>query len=174
MSSTPDRNLALELVRVTEAAALGAARWIGRGDKEAADQAAVDGMHAVLPTVHMDGIVVIGDAAHAMSPQLGLGANLCLADAWSLATTLRSHVDLHAALPAYVADRRAHIRWYTWLSRIMTPVFQSDLVPIGWARDALFGPIGRLPQVRRQLVEIELGGQTSPWTTWSPGTACRR
>ena len=50
MSSTPDRNLALELVRVTEAAALGAARWIGRGDKEAADQAAVDGMHAVLHT----------------------------------------------------------------------------------------------------------------------------
>ena len=44
----PDRNLALELVRVTEAAALQAARWVGRGDKEAADQAAVDGMHAVL------------------------------------------------------------------------------------------------------------------------------
>ena len=44
----PDRNLALELVRVTEAAALSASRWIGRGDKEAADQAAVDGMHAVL------------------------------------------------------------------------------------------------------------------------------
>src|SRR5919198_469767 len=46
----PDRNLALELVRVTEAAALGAARWVGRGDKEAADQAAVDGMRAMLDT----------------------------------------------------------------------------------------------------------------------------
>ena len=52
----PDRNLALELVRVTEAAALGAGRWIGRGDKEAADQAAVDGMRAVLDTVAMAGV----------------------------------------------------------------------------------------------------------------------
>ena len=51
----PDRNLALELVRVTEAAALAAARLVGMGDKEAADQAAVDGMHAVLHTIHMDG-----------------------------------------------------------------------------------------------------------------------
>jgi fructose-1,6-bisphosphatase II len=49
--AAPDRNLALELVRVTEAAALASARWIGRGDKEAADQAAVDGMHAVLHTI---------------------------------------------------------------------------------------------------------------------------
>ncbi len=55
MKVTPDRNLALELVRVTEAAALASARWIGRGDKEAADQAAVDGMHAVLHTIHMNG-----------------------------------------------------------------------------------------------------------------------
>src|SRR5512132_3787963 len=57
----PDRNLALELVRVTEAAALGAGRWIGRGAKEAADQAAVDGMRAILDTVTMDGVVVIGE-----------------------------------------------------------------------------------------------------------------
>ena len=48
---TPDRNLALELVRVTEAAAMGAGRWIGRGDKNAADQAAVDAMRAMLDTV---------------------------------------------------------------------------------------------------------------------------
>src|SRR5918996_603959 len=59
MSAPVDRNLALELVRVTEAAALSAARLVGQGDKEAADQAAVDGMHAVLHTVHMDGIAVI-------------------------------------------------------------------------------------------------------------------
>ena len=49
--SHPDRNLALELVRVTEAAAMGAGRWIGRGDKIAADQAAVDAMRAMLDTV---------------------------------------------------------------------------------------------------------------------------
>ena len=56
----PDRSVALELVRVTEAAAMGAGRWIGRGDKEAADQAAVDAMRHMLQTVAMDGVVVIG------------------------------------------------------------------------------------------------------------------
>jgi fructose-1,6-bisphosphatase II len=69
----PDRNLALELVRVTEAAALSAARLLGMGDKEAADQAAVDGMHAVLHTVHMDGIVVIGEGEKDEAPMLHNG-----------------------------------------------------------------------------------------------------
>jgi fructose-1,6-bisphosphatase II len=68
--STPDRNLALELVRVTEAAALGCARWIGRGDKEAADQAAVDAMRAMLDTVAMDGVVVIGEGEKDKAPML--------------------------------------------------------------------------------------------------------
>jgi fructose-1,6-bisphosphatase II len=57
-------------VRVTEAAALQAARWVGRGDKEAADQAAVDGMHAVLDTIHMDGVVVIGEGEKDEAPML--------------------------------------------------------------------------------------------------------
>jgi fructose-1,6-bisphosphatase II len=69
----PDRNLALELVRVTEAAALAAARLVGMGDKEAADQAAVDGMHAVLHTIHMDGIVVIGEGEKDEAPMLANG-----------------------------------------------------------------------------------------------------
>jgi fructose-1,6-bisphosphatase II len=66
----PDRNVALELVRVTEAAAMGAARWIGRGEKEAADQAAVDGMRAVLDTVRMRGVVVIGEGEKDEAPML--------------------------------------------------------------------------------------------------------
>ena len=69
----PDRNLALELVRVTEAAALGAARWVGMGDKEAADQAAVDGMQAVLHTIHMSGVVVIGEGEKDEAPMLHNG-----------------------------------------------------------------------------------------------------
>jgi fructose-1,6-bisphosphatase II len=69
----PDRNLALELVRVTEAAALAAGRWVGMGDKEAADQAAVDGMHAVLHTIHMDGMVVIGEGEKDEAPMLHNG-----------------------------------------------------------------------------------------------------
>ena len=64
------RNLALELVRVTEAAALGAARLVGKGDKEAADQAAVDGMRWALPDVDMDGIVVIGEGEKDEAPML--------------------------------------------------------------------------------------------------------
>jgi fructose-1,6-bisphosphatase II len=68
--SVPDRNLALELVRVTEAAALACGRWRGRGDKEAADQAAVDGMRAVLDTVAMAGVVVIGEGEKDEAPML--------------------------------------------------------------------------------------------------------
>src|SRR5438034_9552581 len=66
----PDRNLALELVRVTEAAALGAARWIGRGEKESADQAAVDAMRWMLDSVSMDGVVVIGEGEKDAAPML--------------------------------------------------------------------------------------------------------
>src|ERR671927_565422 len=66
----PDRNLALELVRVTESAAMGAGRWIGRGDKEAADQAAVDAMRAMLDSVSMDGVVVIGEGEKDEAPML--------------------------------------------------------------------------------------------------------
>jgi fructose-1,6-bisphosphatase II len=68
--NVPDRNLALELVRVTEAAAMAAGRWIGRGDKEAADQAAVDGMRAMLDTVSMAGVVVIGEGEKDKAPML--------------------------------------------------------------------------------------------------------
>jgi fructose-1,6-bisphosphatase II len=66
----PDRNLAMELVRGTEAAALAAGRWMGRGDKNAADGAAVDAMRLVLNTVSMDGIVVIGEGEKDEAPML--------------------------------------------------------------------------------------------------------
>src|SRR5918999_2789906 len=73
---TPDRNLALELVRVTESAALAAARWMGRGDKEAADQAAVDAMRLMLSTVEMDGVVVIGEGEKDEAPMLYNGESI--------------------------------------------------------------------------------------------------
>jgi fructose-1,6-bisphosphatase II len=66
----PDRNLALELVRVTEAAALAAGPWIGRGDKTGADQAAVDAMRLMLDTVSMDGVIVIGEGEKDQAPML--------------------------------------------------------------------------------------------------------
>ena len=75
-TSRPDRNLALELVRVTEAAALAAARWVGRGDKEQADQAAVDAMRLLLDTVPMDGVVVIGEGEKDEAPMLYNGERI--------------------------------------------------------------------------------------------------
>ncbi len=67
---TPDRNIAMELVRVTEAGAMAAARWIGRGEKESADQAAVDAMRYVLDSVAMRGVVVIGEGEKDEAPML--------------------------------------------------------------------------------------------------------
>ena len=75
-AGAPDRNLALELVRVTEAAALAAAKWMGRGDKEAADQAAVDAMRLLMDTVTMDGIVVIGEGEKDNAPMLYNGEKI--------------------------------------------------------------------------------------------------
>ena len=75
-NSTPDRNLALELVRVTEAAALAAARWIGVGEKELADQAAVDAMRLVMSSVPMNGVVVIGEGEKDEAPMLYNGEQI--------------------------------------------------------------------------------------------------
>ena len=76
MTQEPDRNLALELVRVTEAAALAASRWVGFGDKIAADQAAVDAMRHMLATVEMHGVVVIGEGEKDEAPMLFNGEQI--------------------------------------------------------------------------------------------------
>src|SRR5205823_6370602 len=73
---TVDRNLALELVRTTECAALAASRWVGRGEKEAADQAAVDAMRLILGTVSMDGVVEIGEGEKDEAPMLYNGEHI--------------------------------------------------------------------------------------------------
>jgi len=70
MAEPVERNLGLEMVRVTETAAMGAARWLGRGDKEAADQAAVDGMRLHLATLDIAGLVVIGEGEKDSAPML--------------------------------------------------------------------------------------------------------
>ena len=72
----PDRNLAMELVRTTEYAAIACARWIGRGDKEGADGAAVDAMRLLLDTVSMDGVVVIGEGEKDEAPMLYNGEHI--------------------------------------------------------------------------------------------------
>src|SRR5437588_10496056 len=74
--SRPDRNLAMELVRVTEYGALAAARWVGLGEKQAADEAAVDAMRLMLDTVRMDGVVVIGEGEKDEAPMLYNGEHI--------------------------------------------------------------------------------------------------
>ena len=70
MPEQPSRNLAMELVRVTESAALAASRWVGRGDKNGVDKAAVDAMRTVLATVPMSGVIVIGEGEKDEAPML--------------------------------------------------------------------------------------------------------
>src|SRR3546814_15423584 len=72
----PDRNLALELVRVTEAAAMAAGRWVGRGDKNGADGVAVQAMRVMISTIGMNGTVVIGEGAKDNAPMLYTGATV--------------------------------------------------------------------------------------------------
>ncbi len=76
MPEEPDRNFALDMVRVTEAAAIAAAKWQGRGDKDAVDRAAVDAMRSMLATVDVDGIVVIGEVEKDEGPTLASGESV--------------------------------------------------------------------------------------------------
>jgi len=102
-------------------------------------------------------IVFIGDAAHGMSPQLGQGVNMALLDAEVLADALRAHTDIARALAQYARSRASHVAVYQRLSRWLTPLFQSDRAWLGALRDRAFGPLGRLPLARREMLKILTG-----------------
>jgi salicylate hydroxylase len=116
-----------------------------------------------------DRLVVIGDAAHCTSPQLGQGANLGLADAATLALCLGDADDLADGLARYAEARRRHVRFYQFASRWLTPFFQSESRAAGTVRDLTFGPASRLPFVRRQMLATLAGIKTGPFNQLDPG-----
>ena len=111
----------------------------------------------VLSKPWRDRLVFIGDAAHGMSPQLGQGVNMALLDAQALADALRAHTVVEHALAHYARTRSSHIAVYQWLSRWLTPLFQSDHAMLGTLRDRAFGPFGQMPLARREMLKILTG-----------------
>ena len=108
---------------------------------------------------HRDRLVVLGDAAHGMSPQLGQGVNMALMDAMALRDALRAQSDVATALSAYQRERQAHVGVYQFWSRWLTPIFQSDLDWVAYARDVGFLPAGRLPGGRGHMLRVLSGTQ---------------
>lgn len=170
-------------VRVADmdrALARGVERWRDEARPLSGPYAALlEGVTELLPAVYRDvvvrssykvdrrgGAVLVGDAAHAMSPQLGAGTSLALADAWTLAGALHRHPDLATALRWYEQQRAAHVRWYQWWTRLMMPVFQSGLAPLAIPRDLLAPVAGRVPGVPGLLVGTLCGDRVSPRRAW--------
>jgi 2-polyprenyl-6-methoxyphenol hydroxylase-like FAD-dependent oxidoreductase len=105
-------------------------------------------------------VALIGDAAHGTSPQLGQGATLALLDALALSRALDAEADTATALRRYELSRRSHARYYQWASRILTQPFQSDGRALGLVRDALMGPIGKVPILRHEFLATLTGHKT--------------
>lgn len=111
-------------------------------------------------------VLVIGDAAHGTSPQLGQGANLALLDALTLASALRRNSNVDMALLAYERMRRPHLRYYQKASRRVTPLFQSNSQTLGWMRDIFFGPMAKIPGLARITRTTLAGMRKSPLGLW--------
>lgn len=105
----------------------------------------------MMPRWHGERVVLLGDAAHAMSPQLGQGCNLALVDAAVLADAVARAPWPRVAVDEYTRARRAHLRYYQLATWGLTPLFQSNHAWLGWARDRLMPLAARMPWVRRRM-----------------------
>jgi 2-polyprenyl-6-methoxyphenol hydroxylase-like FAD-dependent oxidoreductase len=119
-------------------------------------------------------LVLIGDAAHATSPQLGQGANQALIDAVVLADALDVARDPAEAFALYARVRRSHVRFYQYASRIMTPFFQSDAESLAWLRDRTFDPMRHVPWLHRQMLHTLAGLKTGLFTASHPAAIVNR
>lgn len=118
--------------------------------------------HVALPRWNVGPVLLIGDAAHGTSPQLGQGANLGLMDAWALARALADSRDLLTAVMAYERRRASTLNYYQLASHLLTPFFQSRARPLGWLRDAFLGPAHRVPGLRAMMTST-LAGTRRGW-----------
>ncbi|PPU46969.1 oxidoreductase [Xanthomonas arboricola] len=114
---------------------------------------------AVVTSWHRGRFVLAGDAAHAMSPQLGQGVNMALLDALAMRDALRVGADLDAALQHYQRERQAHVAIYHRWSRWLTPLFQSERDLWAHGRDLLLRPMGRVPGGRGHMLRVLSGTQ---------------
>jgi 2-polyprenyl-6-methoxyphenol hydroxylase-like FAD-dependent oxidoreductase len=115
-------------------------------------------------------VALVGDSAHATSPQLGQGANNGLLDALALRDALASTSDVASALALYAKARRDHVRFYQLASWLMTPFFQSDSTALALARDLTFHHLKILPYLRREMVRTLAGLKTGLFTHHPPNT----
>jgi 2-polyprenyl-6-methoxyphenol hydroxylase-like FAD-dependent oxidoreductase len=106
---------------------------------------------------HGDRIVFLGDCAHAMSPQLGQGANLALVDAVALADAIAAHDSVPRALAAYSAARRRHLAFYQFATRALTPLFQGDSRMLAFLRDRMFPASRWFGFLRRRMTRAMVG-----------------
>ncbi|GAA2158369.1 class II fructose-bisphosphatase [Pedococcus bigeumensis] len=156
----PDRNLALELVRVTEAAAMAGGRWVGRGDKNGADGAAVEAMRALISTVSMKGVVVIGEGEKDDAPMLyngeevgdGVGPECDVAVDPIDGTTLTAKGQSNAVSVLAVSDRGSMYdpSAVFYMDKLVTGPEAADVVDI---RLPVAENIKRIAKAKKETVE---------------------
>lgn len=119
----------------------------------------------VMARWHRERLVLLGDAAHSMSPQLGQGVNMALLDALALRDALRMYGEVSTALASYQAQRQPHVSMYQAWSRWLTPLFQSHLDGAARLRDVAFLPMGKLPLGRGHMLRVLSGTQRGYFAT---------
>jgi 2-polyprenyl-6-methoxyphenol hydroxylase-like FAD-dependent oxidoreductase len=118
---------------------------------------------------HADRMAFIGDAAHSTSPQLGQGANMAFIDALTLAQKLEHEPSVNAALEAYSAERKQHIRFHQRASRLLTPFFQSASKMRAPLRNAALAVMAKIPYFKGQMTRTFAGAKKGLFKTVNPG-----